>query len=66
VPDRRRIAAALGRTETALSERKVEAALAADRHLINTQVDRYEKIRKVAVISNDFPEQLRSITALQK
>jgi long-subunit acyl-CoA synthetase (AMP-forming) len=49
-----------------LSDREVEAALRQRIDLINSQLDRYEKIRKVAVIANDFPEQLRSITALQR
>jgi long-subunit acyl-CoA synthetase (AMP-forming) len=55
VPDRRCIAAALDRTETALSDQEVEAALSQRIDLINSQLDRYEKIRKFAVISNDFP-----------
>lgn len=66
VPDHGRIAAALDRMETALSDREVEAALGQRVELINTQLDRYERIRKFAVISNDFPEELRSITTLQK
>ena len=66
MPDRRRIADALDRMETALSEREVEAVLRQRVDLISTQLDRYEKIRKIAVLSNDFPEKLRSITALQK
>jgi long-chain acyl-CoA synthetase len=66
VPDRRRIAAALDRMETDLSDGEVEAALCQRIELINTQLDRYEKIRKVAVIWNDFPKELRSTTTLQK
>jgi long-chain acyl-CoA synthetase len=66
VPERYRIAVAIGKMETALSERDVEAALRQRVELINTQLDRYEKIRKVAVLPNDFPEKLRRITALQK
>jgi long-chain acyl-CoA synthetase len=66
VPERGRIAAALDRMETALSDREVEAALRQRVDFINTQLDRYERIRKLAVISNDFPEELRSITTLQK
>jgi long-chain acyl-CoA synthetase len=66
VPDRRRIAAALDRMETDLSDREVEAALGQRVDSINTQLDRCEKIRKVAVLPNDFPGKLRSITALQK
>jgi long-chain acyl-CoA synthetase len=66
VPDRRRIEAALDRMETDLSDGEVEAALCQRIELINTQLDRYEKIRKVAVIWNDFPKELRSTTKLQK
>jgi long-subunit acyl-CoA synthetase (AMP-forming) len=66
VPERRRIAAALDRMETALSDRDVQAALKQRVDMINTQLDRYEKIRKITVISDDFPEELRSPTALQK
>ena len=66
VPDRRRIAAALDRMETDLSDQEVEAALGQRLDSINTQLDRCEKIRKVAVLPNDFPGKLRSITALQK
>jgi hypothetical protein len=47
-------------------ERQIEATLRQRVALINTQLDRYEKIRKIAVISNDFAEQLRSLTALQR
>jgi long-chain acyl-CoA synthetase len=66
VPERRRIATALDRMETALSDRDVQAALKQRLDMINTQLDRYEKIRKITVISDDFPEELRSPTALQK
>lgn len=52
--------------ETALSDRDVQAALKQRLDMINTQLDRYEKIRKITVISDDFPEELRSPTALQK
>jgi long-subunit acyl-CoA synthetase (AMP-forming) len=66
VPERRRIAAELGRVESTLSDSDVEAALWQRIDLINTQLDRYEKIRKIAIISHDFPARIRSITALQK
>jgi long-chain acyl-CoA synthetase len=66
VPEPRLIAAALGRMETSLSDSDIEAALKERVDLINTQLDYCEKIRKIAVISRDFPEQIRSITALQK
>jgi hypothetical protein len=49
-----------------MRERQIEAALRQRVALTNTQLDRYQKIRKIAVISNDFAEQLRSLTALQR
>jgi long-chain acyl-CoA synthetase len=66
VPERRRIAAALDRMETALSDRDIQAALKQRVDMINTQLDRYERIRNITVISADFPEELRSPTTLQK
>jgi long-subunit acyl-CoA synthetase (AMP-forming) len=49
-----------------LSDRDVEAAIRQRVDLIKTRVHRYERIRKFALISNDFPEELRSITTLRK
>ncbi len=66
VPERRRIAAVLGRIETTLSDSEIEAALSQRIELINAQLDDYEKIRKLAVIPNDFPAELRSMIALHK
>jgi long-chain acyl-CoA synthetase len=66
VPERRNIAAALGRMETTLSDSDVEAALCQRIELINTQLDGYERVRKLAVIPNDFPAELRRRIALQK
>jgi long-chain acyl-CoA synthetase len=66
VPERRHIAAALGRIESTLSDSEVEAALSQRIELINTQLDDYERIRKLAVIPNDFPAELRSIIGLHK
>jgi long-chain acyl-CoA synthetase len=66
VPDRRSIAAALGRMRTSLRNSDIETALRQCVDLINNQLDDYQKIREIAVISNDFPKQIRSIAALQK
>ena len=66
MPERRGIVTALDRMETELSDQGLQAALKQRVDMINTQLDRYEKIRKTTVISDDFPEELRSPTALQK
>jgi long-chain acyl-CoA synthetase len=66
VPDRCRIAAVLCQTTTSLSDSDIEVALRQRIDLINNQLDDYQKIRKFAVLSDDFPESIRSIAALQK
>ncbi len=66
VPDRCSIAAALGGKATSLSDGDVETVLRQRVLLINNQLDDYQKIRKFAVLSDDFPEPIRSIAALRK
>jgi long-chain acyl-CoA synthetase len=66
VPDRCSIAAALGGKATSLSDGDVETVLWQRVLLINNQLDDYQKIRKFAVLSDDFPEPIRSIAALRK
>jgi long-chain acyl-CoA synthetase len=66
VPNRDSIAAALGRIRTSLSDGDIETALGQRVGLINNQLDDYQKIRKFAVLSDDFPDPIRSISALQK
>ena len=66
VPDRNRIAAALGRPAANLSANAVRTALWSQIERINGRLESYEQIRKIAVIDNDFPAEARSVNVFQK
>jgi long-chain acyl-CoA synthetase len=66
VPDRQRIAAALGRDEGSLSEDDALAALWTQIERVNGRLEHYEQIRRIAVIKNDFSEEVRSVNVFQK
>jgi long-chain acyl-CoA synthetase len=66
VPDRQRIAAALGRDEGSLSENDALAALWTQIERVNGRLEHYEQIRRIAVIENDFSEEVRSVNVFQK
>jgi len=65
VPDRRGIAAAV-KKEGALSEGDVMTALwlAVDR--VNRRLEHYEQVRKIALLEEDFPSEVRSVTVFTK
>ncbi|HSQ13039.1 MAG TPA: AMP-binding protein, partial [Candidatus Deferrimicrobium sp.] len=66
VPDRQRIAAALGRDEDSLSEGDAIAALWTQIERINGRLEHYEQIRRFAAIKDDFPAAVRSVNVFQK
>lgn len=65
VPDRRGIAAAVTK-EGALSEGDVMTALwlAVDR--VNRRLEHYEQVRKIVLLEEDFPLEVRSVTVFAK
>ena len=66
VPDRDKIAAALGRAAVDLSATEVRTALWSQIERVNGRLESYEQIRKIAVIENDFPAEARSVNVFQK
>jgi len=66
VPDCNRIALALNRDPSTLSNSEIEAALWAQIARVNDRLEGYEQIRKIAVMENDFPPEVRSINVFQK
>lgn len=66
VPDRDRIAAALGRAGAALSAAEIAGALWRQIERVNRGLESYEQIRKIAVIETDFPPEARSVNLFQK
>jgi long-chain acyl-CoA synthetase len=66
VPERKKIAAELRKEESALAESEVAIALQSRIDQINERLEQFEKIRKFAVMQNDFSDQVRNITVFQK
>ena len=66
VPERKRIAGEFHKEESALTESEITIALQSRIDQINGRLEQFEKIRKFAVIDDDFPEEVRSITVFQK
>jgi long-chain acyl-CoA synthetase len=66
VPEVESIAAALKREMSSLRPRELEEALWARVQRINERLEEYEKIRRIVIVQNDFPERVRSVTAFQK
>lgn len=66
VPDRRAIAAALAQDEAALANGAIEPLLWRQIDVVNERLEHYEKIRKIALISEDFPAEVRSVNIGQK
>ena len=66
VPDRDRIAAALGRDAMTLSAAEIEIQLWTQIERVNGRLESYEQVRKIAVMDTDFPTEARSVNEFQK
>jgi long-chain acyl-CoA synthetase len=66
VPERTSIADALHRDISSLSNDELEAALWTQIERVNARLEHYEQIRKIAVMKEEFPPEVRSINVFQK
>jgi len=66
VPNTSTIAASLGREEAELTLEHVRDVIAARIEGINGKLEKPEQILRFTIIHNDFPPEVRSITAFQK
>lgn len=66
VPERTKIAGELHKEESALTESEIATALQARIDHLNARLEQFEKIRKFAVMQNDFSDQVRTVTVFQK
>jgi long-chain acyl-CoA synthetase len=66
VPERKKIAGELCKEESALTENEIATALQARIDQINPRLEQFEKVRKFAVMQNDFSNEVRSVTVFQK
>jgi long-chain acyl-CoA synthetase len=66
VPERKKIAEEFHKEESALTESEITTALQSRIDQINACLEQFEKIRKFAVVQNDFSDTVRTVTAFQK
>ena len=66
VPERKKIAEEFHKEESALTESEITTALQSRIDQINARLEQFEKIRKFAVVQNDFSDTVRTVTAFQK
>lgn len=66
VASRQRVAEAMNRDIANLSDAEIESALWSQITRVNRRLEVYEQIRKIAVLRDDFPPEVRSINQFQK
>ena len=66
VPERKKIAEEFHKEESALTESEIATTLQSRIDQINARLEQFEKIRKFAVVQNDFSDTVRTVTAFQK
>jgi long-chain acyl-CoA synthetase len=66
VPERKKISGEFHKEESALTESEITTALQSRVDQINARLEQFEKIRKFAVIQNDFLDEVRTTTVFQK
>jgi long-chain acyl-CoA synthetase len=66
VPERKKIAEELHKEAPALTQTEIASALQSRIDLINARLEQFEKIRRFAVVPNDFSDAVRSVTVFQK
>jgi long-chain acyl-CoA synthetase len=66
VPERKKIAGEFHKEDAGLTETEIASALQSRIDQLNQRLEQFEKIRKFAVIPNDFSGEVRSVTVFQK
>jgi long-chain acyl-CoA synthetase len=66
VPDKKKIAAELHKENAALTESEIAAVLQSRIDQLNQRLEQFEKVRRFAIIRDDFSDEVRSVTVFQK
>ena len=66
VPDKRKIAGELHKENAALTEREIATALQFRIDHLNQRLEQVEKVRRFAVMRDDFSDEVRTVTVFQK
>ena len=66
VPDKKKIAGELHKENATLTEREIATALQSRIDQLNQRLEQFEKVRRFAIIRDDFSDEVRSVTVFQK
>jgi long-chain acyl-CoA synthetase len=66
VPDKEKIAGELHKENAALTEREIATALQSRIDQLNQRLEQFEKVRRFAVMRDDFSDEVRTVTVFQK
>ena len=66
VPDKKKIAGELHKENATLTEREIATALQSRIDQLNQRLEQFEKVRRFAVMRNDFSDEVRTVTVFQK
>ncbi|MBI2532954.1 MAG: AMP-binding protein [Deltaproteobacteria bacterium] len=66
VPERKKIAAELTKQESRLTDDDIAAVLYTRLAQINSRLEEVERVRKMVVMQDEFPAEVRSVSAFQK
>ena len=66
VPDKKKIAGELHKENATLTEREIATALQSRIDQLNQRLEQFEKVRKFAVMRDDFSDEVRTVTVFQK
>jgi long-chain acyl-CoA synthetase len=66
VPDKKKIAGELHKENAALTEREIATALQSRIDQLNQRLEQFEKVRRFAVMRDDFSDEVRTVTVFQK
>jgi long-chain acyl-CoA synthetase len=66
VPDKKKIAGELHKENAALTEREIATALQFRIDQLNQCLEQFEKVRRFAVMRDDFSDEVRTVTVFQK
>ena len=66
VPDKKKIAGELHKEHAALTEREIATALQSRIDQLNQRLEQFEKVRRFAIMRDDFSDEVRTVTVFQK
>jgi long-chain acyl-CoA synthetase len=66
VPDKKKIAGELHKEHATLTEREIATAVQSRIDQLNQRLEQFEKVRRFAIVRDDFSDEVRTVTVFQK